>query len=356
MSKKISEFVSGTVVPDDGQLTYVQNGQNFKISQSAYLAQLGVTGSIQQSGAVTGVPVLSKQATVNNIRNIEATTGVKASVSPQNGVKLESNLLPGGAGVEVLINETTAPKIRSITGTSGINVAAAGDAVQISLTGTPSSSKTVIVNQLADFPPAISGVITLEPDTDYFVSADIITSDRFVLQDLTSLRGPDIVIGNITYTGTGVMFTAVDATCKISAIQCNFPSGTMCAISNSSGNEGSDTFIMSSVAAIGASGGNFTSLNGVQCLQSTFAFTTNGFTTTGTQWTNLSFSGFRVFQFAGKFMDMGATTFDRPLFENFSMDLSAGTYGISGNGKVNRGRNSTREYRTTRCVVDYGAQ
>jgi hypothetical protein len=329
-SKKISEFVSQTAVPDDGFITFVYNGQNFKISQEQYLAQFGVTGTIVQSGAITGVPVLNKQATVNNIRNVEPATGIKASVSPQNGLKLETDLLKSTSGVQVLVNETTAPKIRALVAGSGIAIADTGDNIQVSVTAAPVSSKTVIVNQLSDFPPAISGVITLESDTDYLVSADISTSNRFVLQDLTSLRGADIVISNITYTGTGTMFTAVDATCKVSAIQCNFPTGTFCDIRDSSGNEGTSTFILDRVAAIGATGGTLTSLNGFQILQSTFAFTTNGFATAGINWTNLSFKGFRAFQFAGKFIDMGIVTFDRPLFNDFSMDLSAGTYGISG--------------------------
>lgn len=340
MSTKISDLVAITSVDDSGLLNVVQNGQNFKISQADYLAQFGVTGSLVQVGAPTGTPVLDTQGTVNGIRNLEGSVGIKTSLSPQNGLRVQTDLLTATTGVPVLFNETTAPKFRSLIAGSGMNVALAGDNIQISLSGTPASTKTVIVNQMADFPTAVGGVRTLEPDTDYFMTADLSTADRFIMQSSTVLRGPDILIGMLEYTGTGIFITAVDATCKITAVQVEALSGTFCAISNSAGNEGTTTFILDRVSVAANEGGTLTSLDGHQSLQSVFTFITNGFTYAGTGWTNLNFDGFRVTQLAGKFVDMGSITFDRPLFNNFSMALSAGTFGISGiasSGNINAG-------------------
>jgi hypothetical protein len=91
--RKKSQFVQQNTVLANSYLDYVVNGSNYKISYDNFVANLGVTGSIVQDGAVTGAPVLDVDGTVNRIRNIENGSGVLANVSAENGVKLSHNFV-----------------------------------------------------------------------------------------------------------------------------------------------------------------------------------------------------------------------------------------------------------------------
>ncbi len=231
MSTKISEMVSITSVNADGSLTVVQNGQNFKISQSDYIAGLGVTGTIVQDGAVTGTPVLDIAGTVNNIRNLENGSGVKASVSAENGITLEHNFIPGSSGTPVLIDETTlTPTILNIVAGTGISVARNNGAIQIATSAVPTSNNTVIVNEITDFPAAVTGVITLVSGTDYFLTNDMSTANRF---DISAgnivVRASDPSIVTLEYTGSGDMFTSVNGgSIRLRDIALNCAAGRCC--------------------------------------------------------------------------------------------------------------------------------
>jgi len=340
MSEKISEFIVDPVVTDDGLLTYVKNGQNFSIKQSDYVAQLGVTGSLEQDGALTGTPVLEIDGTTNKIRNIEASVGLFSQVSPENGIKLITKLLPSTGGVQTLFNETTAPQFRSILAGSGISVSQSGENILISESGIPVSTKTIPINQLSDFPAAVSGVITLAADTEYFLTGDITTSDRFVMQSNTVLSGPDILIGMLAYTGTGDMFTAVDATCKVKDIQLQFLTANQCFnVSNSAGNEGTDSLILDRIATAGTKLGTLTSLANMQILQSSLSFiSVDGFTYAGTGWNTLLFSDFTATLSAGTLIDLGSAVFERVSIRQYSADIASGTTflsGLAGSGNIN---------------------
>ena len=123
-SKK-SEFVQQNTVLANSYLDYVVNGSNYKISYDNFVANLGVTGSIIQTGANTGSPVLDVDGSVNKIRNIESGSGVNANVSAQNGIVLSHNFTANADGLPILLNTTAAsPTIASIVAGSGISVAA----------------------------------------------------------------------------------------------------------------------------------------------------------------------------------------------------------------------------------------
>ena len=341
MSEKISEFVVDADVTDDSLLTYVKNKQNFTVAQADYLAGLGVTGTLVQDGAITGVPVLDKAGTINNIRNIEPSVGIAAAVSAENGVSIKTALLPGTTGVQTLFNETTAPQFRGVLAGPGINVSLDGDAIQVSLSAIPASSKTVIVNQMSDFPAAVVGVITLEADTDYFISADLSTADRFVMQASTVLRGPDILIGKLTYTGTLDFITVVDATAKITALQLFFMSANMgINASATAGNEGLFSMILDRVVMVGSTLGNVVSYEFLQILQSSFFVATDGFTLTGTGWNGLIANGFITDVQAGQMFNIGTTVLQSVSIFQPTAILSAGTFfltGTTGSGNISAG-------------------
>lgn len=123
--RKKSEFIQQSTVLANSYLDYVVNGTNYKISYDNFVANLGVTGSIVQSGAVTGAPVLNVDGSVNKIRNIENGSGILANVSAENGIVLSHNFTANADGLPILLNTTAAsPTIASIVAGSGISVAA----------------------------------------------------------------------------------------------------------------------------------------------------------------------------------------------------------------------------------------
>ena len=123
--RKKSEFVQQNTVLANSYLDYVVSGSNYKISYDNFVANLGVSGSIIQTGDVTGSPVLDVDGSVNKIRNIENGSGILANVSAQNGIILSHNFTANTDGLPILLNTTAAsPTIASIVAGSGISVQA----------------------------------------------------------------------------------------------------------------------------------------------------------------------------------------------------------------------------------------
>ena len=227
MSTKISEFVKILSVDDSGLLNVVQNGQNFSITQENYLAQFGVTGTIVQDGAVTGTPVLDKQGTVNNIRNIEDGPGVATSVSPENGITIEHNLISGTTGVPVFTDLAAAqPLIRSLLAGDNMSITPSGNGLRLdAVLGTVPN--TVIVQSASDFPGAvlgvrtllaatpthwvIKGIIDLGTDVISMEGGHTITGDTSTLSGLTT----NSALATITATNGGGKTSSVTATTSI---------------------------------------------------------------------------------------------------------------------------------------------
>jgi len=218
--RKISEFPALTSIPSSSIMSFVSGGANYKITYANFTSSLGVTGSIVQSGNIAGTPVLDVQGAVNNIRTLENGSGVKASVSAENGITLEHNFTFDSTGVPISVDPSAFnPTVRSLIAGSGITVSGSGDTIQISSTGIPASTKTVIVNQLSDFPAASGGIITLADNTEYLVRNDIsIGTDVFLVGDNCVIRGADILVTTITYTGAAYMFTGIDSGFTMSSI------------------------------------------------------------------------------------------------------------------------------------------
>ena len=123
--RKKSEFVAKDTVQAGGYLDYVVNGTNYKISYDNFVANLGVTGSIVQTGAVAGAPVLEVDGPVNRIRNMEDGSGISVNVSATNGLVVSHNFTANADGLPILLNTTAAsPTIASIVAGSGISVTA----------------------------------------------------------------------------------------------------------------------------------------------------------------------------------------------------------------------------------------
>ena len=134
--RKKSEFVQQNTVLANSYLDYVVNGSNYKISYDNFVANLGVTGSIIQSGAVTGAPVLDVDGSVNKIRTIENGSGVLANVSAENGIKLSHNFVNDATGTPIFLSTTAdQPVFASLVAGNGIALTSTDNYVTIDQVG-----------------------------------------------------------------------------------------------------------------------------------------------------------------------------------------------------------------------------
>ena len=134
--RKKSEFIQQNTVLANSYLDYVVNGTNYKISYDNFVANLGVTGSIVQDGAVTGAPVLDVDGTVNRIRTIENGSGVNANVSAENGIKLSHNFVNDATGTPLFLSTTAdQPVFASLVAGNGISLTSTDNYVTIAQEG-----------------------------------------------------------------------------------------------------------------------------------------------------------------------------------------------------------------------------
>jgi hypothetical protein len=303
--RKISQFLSQTTVASGAYITYVDNGTNYKILFSDFVAALGVTGTIVQDGDVLGTPILDTQGSVNNIRNLEAGSGISTSVSPENGVTIEHNFIEDTTGVELVVDLTAdQPKFRSMVAGAGINVSASNGQIQIATSGVPATTKTVIVNDINDFPAAVAGVITLQDDTEYLLTNDISTSNRFVLGNNTLLNGSDNIIIALTYTNSGNMFTSLNKTWTLKNITINCTSGTFIDFDGT----GAEIWQMLACVINADTLGTIDDISGIHIDDTQFTITTDGFLFGGANGVILVESNLGTIA-AGTFYDLGTATF-----------------------------------------------
>ena len=119
---KKSQFIAGTSISGAATFDYVESGQNIKITFTDLLNNLGVTGTIVQGGNALATPVLDTQGAVNVIRNLEDGSGVKTSISVENGVTVEHNFAVDLIGVPIMGDSTALqPTMRSIGATGDIS-------------------------------------------------------------------------------------------------------------------------------------------------------------------------------------------------------------------------------------------
>ncbi len=134
--RRKSQFIQKSAVDAGGYLDYVVNGSNFKISYDDFVSGLGVTGSIVQTGAITGAPVLDVDGSINKIRNIENGSGVLANVSAENGIKLSHNFVNDATGTPLFLSTTAdQPVFASLVAGNGISVTSTDNYVTIAQEG-----------------------------------------------------------------------------------------------------------------------------------------------------------------------------------------------------------------------------
>jgi len=222
---KKSAFTASASIPSGAYFDYTFNGLNYKVLDSDLISALGATGTLVQAGPATGASaVLDVSGTINRIRNITSGFGITSSINSENGITFATNFSYNNTGARLVDNASVSAAVfRSIVGGSGIDAVASTGLITLSVT----SGTNVVVSTIADFPDAVGGVITLAANISYRQVKDITTSNRFVFSDNSSLQGDSEVNTSLTYTGTGNMFTWVNANVHIEHITIKTPNGTV---------------------------------------------------------------------------------------------------------------------------------
>lgn len=325
-NRKKSSFTASTSLPSGAYLDYVSNGVNYRIDLASFQSALGVSGTIVQAGSATGTPVLETSGSVNKIRNIENGPGITSTISPQNGLKLSHNIVDGTGSVSLFQDYTTSQLVaKKLSSGTGITISDLGDQIQINASSESVSSKTVTVFDINDFPAAVAGVITLADDTDYLIVNDITTSNRFVINGKTTVRGATSLSVNLTYTGTGTFLTGTSGSCNVKFQNINIActtSGSTC-FNFSGAGTGQLQFVesrFSQVYTLGTSDAMFlTRFDKVAFAD----IQTSGLTCTGAN-SVLFVDGAYVFLNGGTFLDLGTATFSQVIINKAVLLTSAG--------------------------------
>jgi hypothetical protein len=187
-------------------MDYFVNGTNYKISYTNFIGGLGVTGSITQTGAATGIAVLDIDGSVNKIRNIENGPGVLSSVSAENGLKLQHNFSADSTGAPLLLNVTDAtPDIASLVGGSGINVTSTSNYVTIDAEAEPYAQVSVQGN---------TGATTIST-----AGTPVKAAATFVVGIQSGFTGD--TTGKIVYNGTSERVAAIHVSATFSPFASN---------------------------------------------------------------------------------------------------------------------------------------
>ena len=333
-----SDFTVVSSNESTDKFDFVRNGENLSIYQSDMAAGLGVTGTLEQLGEATAIPVLQVVGGVNYIRNILAGYGISVQVSPQNGVEINHNFTADSTGVPVMIDSASdSPTIRSIEGTSGVNVSGSGDTIQIALTASPASTKTVVVYDIDDFPTPVGSTITLEADTEYVVQNDISSAYIFEMSNNSIISGTDKKIISLETTNVGTMITATDVNAKIKDIKLIADSGTLFDISSTTG---AHYFELYNTDGSCNNIGNFDNLAALSATGSTFSpVYVQGFTFTGSFVIALfSLGGIVMPSGTGNAFTLGTATFDYFVIDKMLLDIDTTGYSLSGlasSGNIN---------------------
>lgn len=195
------------------------------------------------------------------------------------------------------------------------------------------------IRNVADFPEAVGGVITLEDDTVYTLAEPVINlgSNRLVSGQNTVIRSLDETVCNLAYLGTEDMITCVDVSLKVNNVtlfspaanqtfnftsptenernllirECFFRTPKLATISNVF------TFQMENVAA--------------QDLQSGITFVDQN--------DDITLMGFVGDITDGIFLDLGSSTLTFMTVANGNLTMSSATFlsGLSNNGNITAG-------------------
>ncbi len=337
-----SSFPVSTIVDSGASFDYFASGVNYSITFDNLKTAFGVTGTLAASGDLLATPVLTSVGSDYKIRSLENGSGIKATISPEDGITIAHNFSnASGADIPMIGNiSASSPVIKGLSAGPGISIGEEGNVVTVTATGDPVSTKTVIVSQLSDLPSPSSGVITLADNTEYLQVNDVnIGANRILMGDNSAYTSSSSeVISLISELGAGYLFTASSSTVAITNIQIICPLMDFISFSSVSG---TDTLIVDQVTLLGA--------NSIGLVSNPFAIRWERFFCDQV-FEGLTFSGnisavlFNAWVInsveTGPTFDFGSATFSGGTIQNCFLVHQASAYFLSGlvdSGNVNTG-------------------
>jgi hypothetical protein len=340
-SQKESQFLTKDTFTASDRVTGLSGGTNYNFSYTALYNAFSGLGSFNQVGAPLGVPVLEQPAAgVNNVRNLESSKGVIASVSANNGINLACNFKQPLSGSKIIKDLNAAQyEFKSLTAGANISLTDLTDSIRINYSPTITTNKTVIISEESDFPTPVLGVITLEADKDYLIVNDITTANRFVTSRPNTIRAASSQMVTLTYSGVGTMFTSVDPSLKLVNISVSCPNGDLFG-STAPTQPGIIQMVESNVKAcqsLGNIDGNFITRFTNVAFEN---LVLNGLTFSGANEILVVDVGV-AFIMGGSLIDLGTATFNSVSIDSGIIPYSAvGTFFLSGlvnSGNINVG-------------------
>lgn len=230
IKKAFEDSLNKTTINLTDEFLVYDQGTIYNVTYGTFVNNLGATGSIADGANGAGVSILTGIATSYTIRGIQGGNGINTSVSGGNVVLSQSIAAAGTSNDGLSIIKTASGdtiQYKRIKAGAGIRIDSVTDSLVITNEESGVSLNSVSVNELSDFPTAVGGVITLADDTLYQITSNISTSNRFVCGNNTVVCAADPRIVDLTYTGSGTMFTASNGAFEIKEIGINCPNGTL---------------------------------------------------------------------------------------------------------------------------------
>lgn len=220
-----------TVLTTD-RLPIVTNSTLYDVTVGNLITSFGLTGSITSADDGGAAAILAGAAPNYTIRGVKGGDGITAQLNVNGNITINQNVgNAGGASAGTgIVKNTTGARIDFKRLKAGEGISLTSDANSITITNSladPTTSQIVTVASLSDLPSPVSGVITLADDTLYNFVNSIASTNRFVIGSNTLITSPSPFTIQLTYTGSGNMFTFGNGFAGIRGIGIACPNGTL---------------------------------------------------------------------------------------------------------------------------------
>lgn len=187
------------------------------------------------------------------------------------------------------------------------------------------------IGQESDFPVQDATTITLEAQTQYIITAPITTAKRFIVENAAVLTSSSTLGPLLTYTGTGSMFTIIDASFVIRLIQLDCPNAQVYSMVDNVG--GQYLFLSDSVRHISAAKyGTFDNPQTILITVGAAFSMAQGIEVTGTSILINSIDKLFIGSSNASFkaLDLNGSISQTTEFRDLTVAAPAGSFGISG--------------------------
>lgn len=194
------------------------------------------------------------------------------------------------------------------------------------------ANNITIVNELSDFPAASGGVIALEDDITYYISNNIVTSDRFICGQNNIITSNNPFANALVYTGTGDMFTGVNVSFAVDRGVISCPSAQAFNFSATAGNYPTFGLSLTTIAQCQKCA-TIDNLRSINITNTGFFDCSDGFTVAGVDnWDTITASRLRIDGGSNAITGFNLTTSLHRTFElnNYVILGDVGSVGIAG--------------------------